>query len=139
MLSIRLQRIGRKNEPSFRLVLTDSKNAAKSGRFQEVLGFHNFRKDGTTTIKADRVKHWVSVGAQVSDTAHNLLVSEKVLTGKKKNVLPKKTAPKKEEPVAEAAPAAEATPASEPEVSAPEVEAAAGEPATEAPAETPAA
>lgn len=125
MLSIRLQRIGRKNEPSFRLVLTESKNAAKSGRFQEVLGFHNFRKDGTTTIKADRVKHWISVGAQVSDTAHNLLVSEKVITGKKKNVLPKKTVEKKEEPVAEAvAPAVEAAPAPE-------------APAAEAPAEAP--
>lgn len=37
------------------------------------------------------------MGAQVSDTARNLLVSEKVLTGKKVNVLPKKTVPKKEE------------------------------------------
>lgn len=114
MLSIRLQRIGQKNQPSFRLVLTESKNAAKSGRFQEILGFHNFRKDGTTTIKADRVKHWISMGAQVSDTAHNLLITEKVLTGKKKNVLPKKTVEKKEEPVVEApapAPAPEAAPA----------------------------
>lgn len=112
MLTIRLQRIGQKNQPSFRLVLTESKNAAKSGRFQEILGFHNFRKDGTT-IKADRVKHWISMGAQVSDTAHNLLVTEKVITAKKKNVLPKKTAPKKEEPVAEvkAEAKAEAAPA----------------------------
>jgi small subunit ribosomal protein S16 len=96
MLMIRLQRIGRKNEPSFRLVLTDSKNAAKSGKFLEILGSHNFRKDGTV-LKADRIKHWMSVGAQVSDTAHNLLLSNKVITGKKKNVLPKKTVPKKEE------------------------------------------
>ncbi len=93
---IRLQRIGRKNEPSFRLVLTDSKNSTKSGKFLEILGSHNFRKDGTI-LKADRIKHWMSVGAQVSDTAHNLLLSNKVITGKKKNVLPKKTVPKKEE------------------------------------------
>jgi small subunit ribosomal protein S16 len=96
MLMIRLQRIGRKNEPSFRLVLTDSKNSTKSGKFLEILGSHNFRKDGTV-LKADRIKHWMSVGAQVSDTAHNLLLSNKVITGKKKNVLPKKTVPKKEE------------------------------------------
>lgn len=96
MLSIRLQRVGKKNEPSFRLVLTDSKNAAKSGKFKEVLGFHNFRKDGTV-LKADRIKYWMSVGAQVSDTAHNLLLAQKVITGKKINVLPKKTVPKKEE------------------------------------------
>jgi small subunit ribosomal protein S16 len=96
MLMMRLQRIGRKNEPSFRLVLTDSKNSTKSGKFLEILGSHNFRKDGTV-LKADRIKHWMSVGAQVSDTAHNLLLSNKVITGKKKNVLPKKTVPKKEE------------------------------------------
>ncbi len=99
MLMIRLQRIGRKNEPSFRLVLTDSKNAAKSGKFLEILGSHNFRKDGTV-LKGDRIKHWIGMGAQVSDTAHNLLITQKVLTGKKKNVLPKKTVPKKEEAVA---------------------------------------
>lgn len=80
------------------MVLTDSKNAAQSGKFLEILGSHNFRKDGTI-LKADRIKHWISVGAQVSDTAHNLLVTNKVLEGKKKNVLPKKTAPKKEEVV----------------------------------------
>ncbi len=96
MLMIRLQRVGRKNEPSFRLVLTDSKNAAQSGKFLEILGSHSFRKDGTI-LKADRIKHWVSMGAQVSDTAHNLLVTNKVLEGKKKNVLPKKSVPKKEE------------------------------------------
>ena len=96
MLKIRLQRTGRKNDPAFRVVLTDSKNATKSGKFLEILGSHNFRKDGTV-LKADRIKHWMSVGAQVSDTAHNLLLSNKVITGKKKNVLPKKTVPKKEE------------------------------------------
>ncbi|MBU3668876.1 MAG: 30S ribosomal protein S16 [Candidatus Taylorbacteria bacterium] len=97
MLMIRLQRVGRKNQPSFRLVLTDSKNSTKSGKFLEILGSHNFRKEGSTIINADRIKHWISKGAQVSDTANNLLVSEKVLTGKKVNVLPKKSVPKKEE------------------------------------------
>lgn len=107
MLRIRLQRTGRKNEPSFRLVLTDSKNSTKSGRALEVLGSHDFRKENTA-IAADRVKYWMSQGAQVTDTVHNLLISEKVIDGKKKNVLPKKTVEKKEEPapVAEAAPPA---------------------------------
>jgi small subunit ribosomal protein S16 len=96
MLMIRLQRVGRKNQPSFRLVLTDSKNAAKSGKFLEILGSHSFRKDGTI-LEADRIKHWMKMGAQVSDSAHNLLLAQKVITGKKINVLPKKTVPKKEE------------------------------------------
>lgn len=102
MLIIRLQRIGRKNEPSFRLVLTDSKSAAKKNAM-EILGSHDFRKTNTVLNK-DRILHWISMGAQVSDTAHNLLVSNKILTEKKKNVLPKKTVPKKEEGVVAEAP-----------------------------------
>ena len=41
MLKIRLQRIGRKNDPSFRAVLTDSKNSTKSGKFLEIVGTYN--------------------------------------------------------------------------------------------------
>ena len=102
MLKIRLQRVGRKHEPAFRLVLTDSKNSTKSGRFIEVLGNHDFRQEKNTKINKDRVLHWIKVGAQPSDTAHNLLISQKIITGKKINVLPKKTVAKKEEPVVEA-------------------------------------
>lgn len=126
MLKIRLQRIGRKNDPSFRLVLTDSHSAAKKGA-QEVLGFHNFRKDGTTFVK-DRIAHWISKGVQLSDTAHNLLVSNKIISGKKKNVLPKKTVPV-------VAPVEEVkAPAPAPVVEAAPVEAAPVEAAVEAPA-----
>lgn len=89
MLKIRLQRIGRKNDPSFRVVLTDSKNSTKSGRFLEILGTYN-PKAGEKILQGDRIKHWVSVGAQLSDTMHNFLVHDKIIEGKKKNVLPKK-------------------------------------------------
>lgn len=99
MLKIRLQRVGKKNEPSFRLVLIEHKAAARSGKAKEILGFHDFRKDGTI-INKERVLHWIKMGVQTSDTAHNLLVSNKVIEAKKKNVLPKKTVPKKEEAVA---------------------------------------
>ncbi len=90
MLKIRLQRTGRKNNPAFRVVLTDSKNAAKSGKFKEVLGSYDLKK-GEIIIKEDRVKHWMSVGAQVSDTVHNFLVDKKIIESKKKNVLSKKS------------------------------------------------
>jgi small subunit ribosomal protein S16 len=90
MLKIRLQRIGRKNDPSFRVVLTDSKNSTKSGRFNEILGSYNV-KSGDIVFKEDRVKHWISQGAQVSDTIHNFLVSNKIIEAKKKNVLSKKS------------------------------------------------
>lgn len=115
MLTIRLQRRGRKNDPSFRVILVESKRAAKTGNFQEVLGSYDPRVD-RTDIKADRIKHWISMGATVSDTVHNILISQKVIEGKKINVLPRKSPPpaptevegKKDEA---AAPAAEAVPA----------------------------
>lgn len=94
MLKIRLQRIGRKNDPAFRVVLTDSKNAAKSGKFLEILGSYNL-KSGEVLFKADRIKHWMDNGAQVSDTVNNFLVQQKLITGKKKNVLSKKSPTKK--------------------------------------------
>ncbi len=97
MLRIRLQRVGRKHVPTFRVVLTDSKNSAKSGKFIEVLGSYDPRDDKSKIIKADRVKHWISKGAQLSGTLHNFLVHTKVIQGKKINVLPMKRPIKKEE------------------------------------------
>ena len=108
MLKIRLQRTGRKHEPTFRLVLTDSKNSAKTGRFLEILGSHDFRKENTD-IKKERVLHWMKTGAKPTPTVHNLLITEKVIEGKKINVLGKKSVPKKEEEAKAAEPKAEAS------------------------------
>lgn len=94
MLMIRLQRIGRKNDPAFRVVLTDSKNSTKSGRFQEVLGSYN-PKAGNIVLNTDRIKLHIKNGAQVSDTMHNFLVKEKIIDAKKKNVLSRKSPTKK--------------------------------------------
>ena len=90
MLKIRLQRVGRTHEPSFRLVLTDSKNATKSGKYLELLGNYDARRGEKSEFKTEKVKYWIGKGAQVSGTVHNLLVSKKVIEGKKINVLPKK-------------------------------------------------
>ena len=95
MLKIRLQRVGRKNEPSFRLVLTDSKNSTKSGRFKEILGSYDARKS-SDSINADRVKYWLSQGVQATGSVHNLLLNHKIIEGKKVNVLPRKSPPVKE-------------------------------------------
>lgn len=91
--------MGRKNIPTFRVVLTDSKNSTKSGKFLEVLGSFDPRDDKSKIVKADRVKYWISKGAQLSGTLHNFLINTKVIEGKKINVLPKKRPIKKEEPV----------------------------------------
>src|SRR3989344_2265107 len=93
MLKVRLQRIGRKNDPSFRAVLTDSKNSTKSGKFLEILGTYNPKiseKGKEVSFNGERIKHWMSKGAKLSDTMHNFLVRENVIQGKKINVLPKK-------------------------------------------------
>ncbi len=87
MLKIRLQRVGRVHQPVFRLVLTDSKNATKSGKSLEILGNYDARSAESSTFKTDRIVHWISKGAQVSPTVHNLLINKKVISGKKINTL----------------------------------------------------
>lgn len=94
MLKIRLQRIGRKNDPAFRVVLTDSKNSAKSGKFLEIVGTYNPRTK-EKNFKGDRIKYWMEKGAKLSDTMHNFLIDQKIILGKKINVLPKKNITKK--------------------------------------------
>ncbi len=105
MLKMRLQRVGRKHEPSFRLVLTDSKNSTKSGRFHEILGSYDPRKT-TEAFNIERIRHWLTQGVGVTGTVHNLLVDHKLIDAKKINVLPRKTPIKKE--VVEEAPKAAA-------------------------------
>lgn len=90
MLKIKLQRTGRKHEPTFRLLLTESKNSTKTGKFLEVLGSHDFRKENTE-LKKDRILYWLKQGVKPTPTVHNLLVTEKIIEGKKINVLPRRT------------------------------------------------
>ncbi|PIP58087.1 MAG: 30S ribosomal protein S16 [Candidatus Vogelbacteria bacterium CG22_combo_CG10-13_8_21_14_all_37_9] len=88
MLMIRLQRVGRKNDPSFRVLVTDSKNSTKSGKFLEVLGVYDPRKQSSKVqLNAERINYWLSMGAKTSDTIHNLLVSKKIISGTKINVV----------------------------------------------------
>lgn len=89
MLKIRLQRIGRKNDPAFRVVLTDARNSTKSGKFLEILGNYN-PKAGQTNFETEKIKHWLDKGAKLSGTMHNFMVGAGVVPGKKINVLPRK-------------------------------------------------
>ena len=104
MLTIRLQRRGKKNQPFFKIIVTEEKNSSTRGRSVEELGFYNpLTKE--RSLNADRAKYWMSVGAQPSDTVYNMLVTDNVIEGKKR-LKHKKS--KKKEPEAEAAPAAAA-------------------------------
>jgi len=94
---IRLQRVGRKHEPVFRLVLTDSKNSTKSGKFLEILGAYDSRKAEDAKFNNEKILHWMSKGAQISNTVHNLLLKRGVVQGPKRNVLFKRPVTKVEE------------------------------------------
>ena len=90
MLKIRLQRIGRRNNPSYRVVVVNATAAARKGKPVELLGTHDtIRK--TTSLNNERILYWISQGAQVSDTMHNILIKNGVIEGVKINVLPKKS------------------------------------------------
>lgn len=106
MLKIRMQRTGRINDPSYRLVVTEHTAAPRAGKFVERVGSYD-PKSKERIVNTERVKYWMSVGAKPSDTVHNMLVSLGILNAKKINVLPAYKAP--EAPAEEATPAAEST------------------------------
>lgn len=81
MLKIRLQRTGKRNQPSFRVVLQEH-SWAPSAKALEILGFYNPRLK-QKSIKEERVKYWLSKGAQSSPTVHNLLIGEGIVRGEK--------------------------------------------------------
>lgn len=107
MLMIRLQRIGRKNDPAFRMVVTEKTASPKAGKYIDLVGTYNPRTKAFT-VAEDRVKDWISKGAQLSPSLSNLLIDKGIITGKKVNVLPKKSPIKKDEPAQAEAPKAEA-------------------------------
>src|SRR3989344_8305049 len=90
MLMIRFQRIGRVNDPAFRIVVLEKERAAKAGSIVEQVGTYNPRSKALTLNEAS-VKSWIAKGAQPTDSIRNLLISKGVIAGKKVNALPKKT------------------------------------------------
>lgn len=83
MLMIRLQRRGKKNQPFFKIIVTEEKNSSTRGRSVEELGFYNpLTKE--RSLNGDRAKYWMSVGAQPSDTVYNMLITDNIIEGKKR-------------------------------------------------------
>ena len=73
MVKIRLRRTGSKKKPTYRVVVADSR-APRDGRFVEILGYYDPRTEPVTfNIHEDRALHWLSVGAQPTDTVQKLL------------------------------------------------------------------
>jgi len=115
MLAIKLQRIGKKHQPSYRVVVAEKRSKMAAPPVED-LGAYDPRTKATT-VKRERVLHWVKMGAQPTVTAHNLLVKQGTLTGAKIAVkMPKavakvaetKSAAPAEEAIVAEAPVAEA-------------------------------
>ena len=81
MLKIRLKRVGRKHDPSFRIVVTEH-TAPVQGGYLESIGFYNAAQKQLQLDK-ERAAHWISNGAQPSPVVHNILVREGVLNAPK--------------------------------------------------------
>ncbi len=84
MLIIRLSRVGKKKQPSYRLIVSE-KSKDPWGVYLENLGTYNpLTNPAQINFKADRITHWIEKGAQVSETAWNLLVDQKIVQGDKR-------------------------------------------------------
>lgn len=78
---IRFQRVGRRNQRTFRLVVTE-KTTGADGKPVEILGSRNPRTNAFA-FKKERIVYWLSKGAQPSESAHNLFISHGIITGAK--------------------------------------------------------
>lgn len=78
MLAIRLNRIGKKKQPFYRVVVID-KRRPRDGRFVDVVGTYNPLKDPPEVkLDAERLKHWLSQGAQPSETVQTFIRKQKI-------------------------------------------------------------
>jgi len=82
MLVFRLFRVGKNNQPSYKIVVTDKRNPSKGGRFVEQVGFYN-PVTKQNVLNKERVQYWLKQGVQPSPTTHNLFIKEGILEGKK--------------------------------------------------------
>ncbi len=84
MVKLRMQRHGRAHRPFYRIVAVDAR-FKRNGKFLERLGWYNptpGEGENGVELDADRIKHWLSVGAQPSDTVGDLLANANLLTPK---------------------------------------------------------
>ena len=85
MLTIRLSRTGKRKQPYYRIVLQEKTRDPWSPAI-EVLGQMNPRLDRSETVlDEERIKYWLSKGAEVSKGLHNLFVDKKLIKGEKVN------------------------------------------------------
>ena len=108
MLKIRLQRIGKKNDPSYRIALVEH-TTSPQGKFIELLGSYSpISKE--KKFNKERIEYWLTKGAQASPTVHNLLVDEKIISKEKIKAWKPKKKISEEKPVVSVVQKTEAVP-----------------------------
>lgn len=81
MLVIKLSKVGKKNKKVFRVVISE-KGRDTFGKMLEILGSYDpYTKE--LQVKDERIKHWLSHGAQMTPTINNLLISKGIIEGEK--------------------------------------------------------
>ena len=85
MLAIKLSRTGKKRQPYYRILVLE-KRKDPWGDYKELLGNYNPRTK-ELVIKEDRLKYWISVGAQMSNTVHNLMIKNNIIDEKPKKAV----------------------------------------------------
>lgn len=81
MLVIRFQRVGRRNDPAFRIVVAEKRSKPKSNGIETLGSYHPKTKHAI--LKQEQILYWLGQGVRPSATAHNLFVSRGVVKGKK--------------------------------------------------------
>lgn len=90
MLAMKLQRAGKKHQPSYRLVVAENRSKVAAPPVEDLGAYNPFTK--TAAFRKERVSYWLSVGAQPTLTAHNLLVAQGIVAAPKRAVKIRKKA-----------------------------------------------
>ena len=78
MLTIRLSRIGKKKKPYYRVVVIE-RTRPRDGRIREAVGTYDpLKKPAEIKLDAERIKHWIALGAQPNDTVRSFLRQQKI-------------------------------------------------------------
>jgi len=117
MLIIRYRRVGKRNHAQYKIVVAEKSFSVK-GKFVEALGSYDPHSK-EVVLKEDRIKYWLGVGAQCSDSVHNLLVSNGLIEGEKRKVSIKEKAKEESDSEGETKSEGEASKAPEEEKEAP--------------------
>jgi small subunit ribosomal protein S16 len=87
MLMIRLQRIGAAKKPTYRFVISEKNKDTQAGSLEILGSYDPVQKQKQLTLNTERIKYWLSVAAQPSETVHNMFVKEGIIDARKKRVV----------------------------------------------------